>query len=240
MNYRSALILGAAVLMAAVSTGLSGCAPTEQTVVMRGPDFSQTKDVALDFVQIHNDTIDAFGDAETNPYVYINNLNVSGDNDSKTVTIEAVCMDDTTKEEAEQFAAAAVRHVNDAAVTQSNEYELSSQESFGTLFSKYALTLSVKPESTEDDESTWLIDLKLNPGDEIPLDPDIETYEEEWADERDRILESLQDQAIVLQSSASEEAAAADESTAAETTETAETAETSEADTAESPASAVD
>ena len=181
---------------------LAGCAPTEETVVKRGPDMSQKENVKLDFVQIHNDTIDAFGDAEDNPYVFISDVNVSGDNDQKTISIDAVCMDDTTKEEAEQFAAAAVRHVNDAAVTQSTEYEQSSQQSFGNLFDKFALTLTVRPEGTKDDPSTYLVNLKLSPGEEIPLNPDIETYEELWRDTKDEYLEQLQNQPLKLESSA--------------------------------------
>ena len=235
MKHRLHFIIRAAALLAVAGIGLAGCAPTEQTIVHQGPDFEQTKDVDLDFVQIHNDTIDAFGDADNNPYVFITDFNVNGDNEQKTVTIDAVCMDDTTEEEAKQFAAAAVRHVNDAAVTQSNEYELSSQQSFGTLFSKYALTLSIKPQSTQEDKTTWLVDLELEPGEDIPLDPDIETYEEEWADTRDAYLESLREQAVVIGSEVSGEETEA-------RTEADGTAEDAgaDADTAEGPVSAVD
>ena len=125
---RLAGILTAVLCIAALS---GGCAPTEQTVVQRGPDFSPTENVALDFVQLHNDTLDCFGGVEENPYVYIMDLNITGDNDEKSIVIDAVCMDDTTEEEADQFAAAVIRHVNDSAVTQSTEYTISSQQDFG-------------------------------------------------------------------------------------------------------------
>ena len=179
---------------------LAGCVPTEETVVNRGPDMSQKENVQLDFVQLHNDTLDAFGDAEDNPYVFISDVNVTGDNDKKTIAIDATCLDDTTKEEAEQFAAAAIRHVNDAAVMQSTEFEQSSQQSFGNLFDKYALTLTVRPNGTKDDPSTYLVNLQLTPGEKIPLDPDIETYEESWRDTRDEYLEQLQNQPIKMES----------------------------------------
>ena len=192
----------ALMLLCTAALMLAGCAPTEETEVKRGPDMSQKENVKLDFVQLHNDTIDAFGDAEDNPYVFISDVNVSGDNDKKTISIDAVCLDDTTKEEAEQFAAAAVRHANDATVTQSTEFEQSSQQSFGNLFDKYALTLTVRPEGTKDDSSTYLVNLKLSPGEEIPLNPDIETYEESWRDTRDEYLEQLQEQPLEEESPA--------------------------------------
>lgn len=201
---KAAALFAAAILSAAA---LAGCAPTEQTVVQRGPDFSETENVALDFVQLHNDTLECFGGAEENPYVYILDVNVSGDNDAKTISIDAVCMDDTTKEEAEQFAAAALRHANDSAVIQSTEYEVSSQESFGNLFDKYALTLTVRPESTQDDPSTYLVNLQLAAGDEIPLNPDIETYEEEWQEGLDRYMEQMANQPVKLSGDSEESGA---------------------------------
>lgn len=197
--------LAAALCIAVLA--LAGCAPTEETTVKRGPDMSPTENVKLDFVQLHNDTIDAFGDATDNPYVFISDVNVSGDNDKKTIDIDAICLDDTTKEEAEQFAAAAIRHANDSAVTQSTEYEISSQTSFGNLFDKYALKLTVRPESTKDDASTYLVNLQLQPGDSIPLNPDIETYEEDWADTRDEYLEQLRNEPVKLGGSDEETAA---------------------------------
>lgn len=190
MKKKWTALMAAAVLM--VSAAATGCAPTEQTVVQRAPDFSETKDVALDFIQLHNDTIECFGDIDENPYVYILDVNVDGDNDAKTISVDAICMDDTTKEEAEQFIAAVLRHANDSAVTQSTEYHLSSQESFGDLFDKYALTVTVRPDSTQEDESTYLLNLDIAAGGEIPLNPDIETYEEEWLEERDRIIAQME------------------------------------------------
>ena len=192
---RLAGILTAVLCIAALS---GGCAPTEQTVVQRGPDFSPTENVALDFVQLHNDTLDCFGGVEENPYVYIMDLNITGDNDEKSIVIDAVCMDDTTEEEADQFAAAVIRHGNDSAVTQSTEYTISSQQDFGNLFDKYSLTFTVRPESTQEDPDTYPVNLQLAAGEEIPLDPDIETFEEEWLEGRDRYLEQMANQPVQL------------------------------------------
>lgn len=228
---KQAGILLAVALMAAA--GLSGCAPTERTVVQRGPNFSPTENVELDFTQIHNDTMEAFGDVDENPYVYILSVDISGDNSQKTVNVDAVCMDDTTKEEAEQFAAAAIRHINDAAVTQSTEYELSSKESFGTLFQKYGLTLAVRPESSAEDESSWLVNLKLNPGDEIPLNPDIETFEEEWQEGRDRYLEEMANTPVKLDGTTDEAVDSGSDAPAAEGTEAEDSAESTQAAAAE-------
>lgn len=234
----TALLLGAAVLG-------TGCVPTQQTSIERGPDFTVKENIKLDETQLYNDVLEAFGDADENPYVYVSAFDIACDNDKKLITVTATCINDTTEDEAKQFAAAAVRRIDDAAAIQSAAYEVSSQESFGNLWDTYALKLTVstaagtekasasasegasapaekenaaaKKESTsemaqkedasqpaqaEDNESaaaegkdsagasTDLLKLDIPAGGEIPLNPDIETYEEDWQEQRSKMLQN--------------------------------------------------
>ena len=175
----------------------TGCVPTTQTTVNRDPNMVQNQNVKLDFTQLYNDTVETFGGKDENPYVFISAFDVQGDDSSKVITVTGTCIDQATKEEVQQFAAAAVRHINDAAVMQSNEYAVSSQESFGTLWDKYELKLAIYPASAGDnaaaegDASKAVLNIDVKPGEEIPLNPDIETYEEAWQDERDKALSNI-------------------------------------------------
>lgn len=189
---RRAALLAAIGLVMTIS---AACVPTEQTGINRTPNFEQTKDVELDYTQLYNDVVESFGDEEENPYSFIKSFDISGDDEKRVVTVTASCVDGATKEDVEQFAAAALRRINDAAVTQSNEYSMSSQETFGSFWDKYALNLTVTPLSAGDDASKALLHLDIKAGEAIPLNPDIETYEEAWQEERGRILSSMENEA---------------------------------------------
>lgn len=188
-NKRKGAALLAAVML--VMTVGVACVPTEQTGINRAPNFEQTKDVELDYTQLYNDVLESFGDADENPYSFIAAFDISGDDEKRVVTVTASCVDGATKGDVEQFAAAALRRINDAAVTQSNEYSLSSQESFGSFWDKYELKLTITPVSAGDNADEALLKLDIKPGEEIPLNPDIETYEEAWQEERARILSGI-------------------------------------------------
>lgn len=191
------LILAVTAVMA---LGLTGC--VEQTPVSgMAPDMSKKENVQLDFVQLHNDALEAFGDEDENPYRYITDVNVSGDNGTKTIDIKATCFPDTGVTEAEQFATAIIRRVNDSACIQSSEFELSNQESFGTLWTKYTLNIQIIPVGSEDDPEAYLVNESIAPGEEIPFDTDYETYEEGYVE----ILENMQNEPLVLDQSGSGE-----------------------------------
>ena len=190
------LILAAVAVMA---MGLTGCVK-ETAVSGIAPDMTPKENVQFDFVQLHNDTLEAFGDESENPYRYITDLYISGDNDTKTIDIKATCFPGTGLPEAEQFATAVIRRVNDCAHIQSSYYALSNQESFGGLWSKFTLNLQIIPEGSEDDPSKYLINVSIAPGEEIPFDTDYETYEEGYMD----ILDSMANQPVVLNQKGSE------------------------------------
>ena len=163
---------------------MTGCVPQEKTSVVMEPDLTPKTGVEIDFVQVHNDVMDAFGD--DNPYVFITDVYIDGTNDPKAVTITATCLDEANEEDAEHFAAAVVRRASDAIATQSGEFTGGDQQSFGDVWGTFSLKLTIKRDSAE--EGDYLLSLDIPAGEDIPLDPDIETYEESWEEQRSMIL----------------------------------------------------
>ena len=177
----TALVVGATALLA-------GCAPSaDSTVLQVNPDFQTKDNIKLDFNQLHNDTIEGIQLVEDGePYVFISNLDISGDESSKTLTIRAEAVEDTSEEDCENFASIALRQINDAAAQQDARYELSTSDSFGSLYNDYAIDLAVS-----DADGGFIYSLSVPAGDEIPLNPDYESYVEEWKRELEIYKENL-------------------------------------------------
>ena len=175
----AAAVLGAAALM-------TGCVPQERTSVAITPDLEGRAGADIDFVQVHNDVMEAFGDAS--PYVFITDCVVDGTNEPKTVTITATCLDEAVEEDAEHFAAAAIRRTSAAMAVQAVEYEPGDQTDFGNVWDSFEFKLTVKRDSAPEGE--YLLELDIPAGEEIPLDPDYESYEESWEEQRDMILQN--------------------------------------------------
>ena len=192
---RTVIMIKKTAFAAAIISALfifSGCVPTQETVVQMGPDLREAHGVDLDFTQLHNDTIEAFGDADSNPYSYIADFNIEGDNEKKYISFAAIISTEADKAEAEQFAAAALRHCNDAATTQSSDYEMSDRTTFGKLYNDYSIRFVVIPSGVDWEETDkYLMDMSVNAGEEIPLSPDIETYEDEWEKQMEVIRNNL-------------------------------------------------
>lgn len=167
---------------------LAGCAPSaDSTVLQVNPDFQTKDNIKLDFNQLHNDTIEGIQLVEDGePYVFISNFDISGDESSKTLTIRAEAVEGTSEDDCENFASIALRQINDAAAQQDARYELSTSDSFGSLYNEYAIDLAVS-----DADGGFIYSLSVPAGDEIPLNPDYESYVEEWKKELEIYKENL-------------------------------------------------
>lgn len=177
----TAIVVGTAALAA-------GCAPSaDTTVVQVNPDFQTKDNIKLDFTQLHNDTLEGIQSVEDGePYVFILDLDISGDEASKTVTVRANAVEDTSEEDCKNFASILLCQINDAAAQQDAKYELSSADSFGTFYNDYAIDLAVS-----DADGGFIYSLSVPAGDEIPLSPDYESYIEEWKKELEIYKENL-------------------------------------------------
>lgn len=168
---------------------LCACVPEARTDINIDPDFAgkggNVKE--LDFLQVHNDVMDSFGDA--NPFIFINDVEITGNNGAKTVYINAKCMEGVGKEDADMFISACMRYIADSASVQLRDFEGSSQTSFGGIWNTYSLEARV----TADTEAAETVtEVSIPAGAEIPLDPDIERYEEEWQRELEILIRNAE------------------------------------------------
>jgi len=159
---------------------LTACVPTEKTELKGSPDFAKESKLTLNMDQLHNDALDLFDNPEI--YVFIEDVSIGGDDEKKQIVITAQAVSEAAKEDAEHFAAAVIRHVNDAAAEQSSLVRRSSSEDFGGLWETYDLQLTV----TQGSEGKKLLELAVKHGEKIGLDPDVESYEESWEEEAER------------------------------------------------------
>lgn len=178
----AALVIGTAALV-------TGCVPSsDSTTVEINPDFQTKQNIELDFVQLHNDTLDGLESIEDGqPFVFISNVDIDGDDKSKTVVIRATAVDGASEDDCKNFASALLCQLNDAAVSQNPAYEASSSESFGTFYDDYSIDLSV---ADENNDGTIYV-LTVPAGDDIPLDPDYEKYVDEWLRDLEIYKENL-------------------------------------------------
>ena len=158
---------------------LAACVPTEKDGINTAPDLTQDGAVLYDFDQLHNDSVAAF--EGRGPYAFVNTLDISGNNDSRTVTVTAVCMEGASEEMASSFAAAVLRGINDAAMIQDATVKVSGPASFGSLWDSYGCRIRIYTESEAAKENgTPVFRLDHKAGETIPLDSDIEAYEAGW------------------------------------------------------------
>ena len=166
-----------AALMLSVAAFATGCVPEgDSTTIQVNPDFQEKQNIQLDFNQLHNDAIEGMQSIEDGePFVFISDMDISGDNDSKTINVRAKAVEGATSEDCENFAAALLTQINDAAVSQNSSYEASSTSSFGTLYNDYAIDLAVS-----DENGGFIYTLNVPAGEDIGLNPDYEQYIEDW------------------------------------------------------------
>jgi len=164
----------------AVLFSLSACVPaTKKNSVEVGPDLTPNENVEYDFTQIHNNTLELFEGKEQ--YSFVTDLNITGSNEDKMIYITAECVDDVTAEIAEPFIAAVLRNINDSAYIQDMTVICSDSSYFGSFWDKFGVQADVYTETEAGKENgVPVYSLTLAPGEVCPLDPDVESYEEEW------------------------------------------------------------
>ena len=91
-------------------------------------------------------------------------MEFSADEDAMTIDLTWILKNGTDEDTAMEYAADMVQKFNDIVAVQDTSIEVSSEESFGGLWDKFALTVQV---GTEDGQ--WLIDKSYKAGDAIDL-----------------------------------------------------------------------
>ena len=139
---------------------LSGCtqsnivAPTEETIVA-DPEFGTQDDIEIDWTQVSTDAEEIFEDEKSYPYT--KNFQFYPEPNKKEIMLIWVVADDFPEVESRDYAENLIKGFNDVVAVQDFSIETSNSDSFGGLWKNYALSYSIVPESTQDDEETWFI-----------------------------------------------------------------------------------
>ena len=153
--YRALLILGCAAV-------LGGC--TESNIVNPEnaevtPETGIVEGIELDWNQISEELNDQFTRSEDYPY----GEQIECYGEDGNVYIMVTVEDGVSKEEAAQYATEIIKALNVSVETQDFSYQSKEDKLYGSFSEENVVWIQVMPESTADDESTWLVDDAVTP-----------------------------------------------------------------------------
>ena len=162
-------ILGAAV--ACVLLMSAGCT---QSNILRPegrpqPDLSVVTDVQIDWEQVSDDVQSFYEDSDE--YSGLISFNYAHKDEEKMIEAQLFVNDQVTEAEAVKYATDLIHFINDSIHIQNNSLALSSDDSYGGFFQDYGFHVEVIPEDSQDDESTWLVNMTVEAGSDTPIVP---------------------------------------------------------------------
>ena len=134
------------------------------------PDFSIVTDVKLDWEQISEDVASSFEGME-DEYPGLLTFNYAHKDEEKLITAQLFVDDTVDGEAAAAYAADLIRYINDAVSIQNNSLAFSTEDTYGGFFDDYSFQVQVMPDATQDDESTWLVNMRVEAGTNAPILP---------------------------------------------------------------------
>lgn len=137
------------------------------------PDFSIVTDVELEWEQISEDVMSCYEDSSD--YEGLLTFNFAHKDAQKLLTAQLFVDDSVSKKKAALYASDLIKYINDSIAIQNNSLALSTGTSYGGFFDDYSFTVQVMPERTQDDESTWLVNMTVEAGSHTPIVPLEET-----------------------------------------------------------------
>ena len=159
---------------------LSGC--TESNIVdprngSAVPETGIVEGIQIDWGQVQDELDEEFVGSDDYPYGENIDFYVEDGNAYMMITVQ----DGVTKEEAASYATAIIKALNDSVATQDFSYKNDGTSMYGKFSQENVVWIYVMPESTVDDESTWLVDDAIVPGQERPVEPNYTSAEWETA-----------------------------------------------------------
>lgn len=133
------------------------------------PDFSIVTDVELDWTQISDDVMSCYEDLDEYPGLI--SFNYLHKDEEKRIEAQ-LFVDDTVKGKvAAVYASDLIKYLNDVIAVQNNSLALSSRDQYGGFFDDYSFIVQVIPDSTKEDEDTWLVNMTVEAGQHTPIVP---------------------------------------------------------------------
>ena len=133
------------------------------------PDFSIKEDVVLDMVQIQETLDELFVGSEEYPFG--KEIEFYIDEKDTSLYLMVTVADDTDPQVAAEYGMAMIEAFNDEVATQDFSYAPSSEESYGGFSDKYHVWIQIMPESTKEDEETWIVDDNIPAGTNYMVEP---------------------------------------------------------------------
>lgn len=152
-------------ILLAACCGLLLCGCTEKNIVTPDatvavePDFGIKENVQIDWEQIQEDLNDEYLDGN-DEYPFVKNIDFYTDESEEDMSLYMMVTvaDDIPAEVAAEFGTVLMKRFNDAVAQQDFSYGNSSENSYGGFFDVYNGWIQIMPESTADNEDTWLVD----------------------------------------------------------------------------------
>lgn len=163
-----------AAVLGAVMIAVSGCTQSHILHPEEGqsaPDFSIVTDVELQWGQIGDDVMGCYEDS--NDYPGLLTYNFAHKDEEKLLTAQLFVDDSVSGKKAAVYASDLIKFINDAIIVQNNSLAKSDADYYGGFFDEYSFTVQVIPELSQDDESTWLVNMTVPAGEHtaiVPLD----------------------------------------------------------------------
>ena len=133
---------------------LAGC--TESTILdPTGPAVPETEiieGIQIDWNQVQDELDEEFVESDDYPYGKNIDFYVEDGNAYMMVTVE----DGVSKEEAAEYATAIIKALNDSVAMQDFSYQNDGTSMYGKFSQENVVWIYVMPESTADEERTWL------------------------------------------------------------------------------------
>ena len=159
--------LGILMMLAAAVLSMTSCKPRYKS---RLEDPTQTLAanavVNIDFDQLHNDVIENYEGDEM--FAFIKDLDISGDNDAKTVTVLLSVTEDTSDDALSVFMSDLLKSISNAAIIQDSRYTAPTNQSFGSFYDSYSVNYTItRGEETVEDAT-------VSPGEGFSYDPSVD------------------------------------------------------------------
>lgn len=146
-----------------VTTTLPSIEEETSMMAIPTPDMEIHDDIILDWEQGVNDIGNVLQNLDY--YPKMKDVSVMVDDEKKEITIVMSVEDDITPEEALEYAERGLGDSNNAVGDQ--DFSIAKAEddvTYGGLYERYGVYVGIAPESTKDDESTWLVNEHLEKG----------------------------------------------------------------------------
>lgn len=116
-------------------------------------------------------TIDAVSNSalDTNTYPYANDIYISVSDDKKLVDYTVIVANDTTPEQAVEYATDLIKMFNDTASEKDSSITKSSDNNYGSLFDEYDVLMTIATEESVLNEKDWLVCQTIKAGEHTPI-----------------------------------------------------------------------